>query len=98
MVLALRLGKTLGEVQTCMDTYELSLWREFDRMSPLGDERGDLLHACLAATVAQAAGAKVKPLDMMIQWGGADTQEAEHQAGASAMKAFLLSRVDKADS
>ncbi|MFY2060252.1 phage tail assembly protein T [Achromobacter xylosoxidans] len=80
-----------------MDTYELSLWREFDRVSPLGDERADLLHATLAATVAQAAGANVKPLDMLIQWGTTEANEAESQAGASAMKAFLLSKVEKAD-
>lgn len=93
MVLALRLGRTLGEVLACMDTYELSLWREFDRSSPLGDERGDLLHASLAATVAQAAGAKVQPMDMLVRWGAADTQEQAAEAGESAMKAFLLSKV-----
>ncbi len=98
MTLALRLGRTLGEVLTGMDTYELSLWREFDRMSPLGDERADLLHASLAATVAQAAGAKVKAVDMLIRWGGSEPEEPADQAGESAMKAFLLSRVEKTNS
>ncbi|CAB3859325.1 hypothetical protein LMG26788_02178 [Achromobacter pulmonis] len=99
MMLALRLGRTLGEVLAGMDTYELSLWREFDRTSPIGDERSDLLSATLAATVAQAAGAKVKPEDMLIRWGGNDAQEeAAAAAGESAMKAFLLSKVRKTHS
>ena len=58
MILALRLGRTLGELMDAIDTHELSLWREFNRQSPLGDERADLLAASLAAVVAQAAGAR----------------------------------------
>lgn len=96
MSLALRLGRTLGEVLDGIDTYELSLWREFDRLSPLGDERVDLLHAALAATVAQTAGAKVQPLDMLIRWGGGGTPEPATDAGESALKAFLLSKAKKA--
>ena len=53
MVLALRLGRTLGELMDTIDTHEVSLWREWDRTSPLGDERADVLTASLAATVAQ---------------------------------------------
>lgn len=97
MRLALRLGKTLGEVQEGMDTYEVSLWREFDRESPIGDERGDLLSATLAATVAQAAGAKVKTDDMLIRWGSGpkDEKQTAAQAGESALRSFLLSKVKK---
>ncbi|WP_348995918.1 phage tail protein [Achromobacter sp. HNDS-1] len=98
MTLALRLGRTLGEVLDGMDTYEISLWREFDRLSPLGDERLDLLHAALAATVAQTAGAKVQPLDMLIRWGGEGTPESAEDAGESALKAFLLSKAKEAAS
>ena len=35
MILALRLGRTLGELMDAIDTHELSLWREFNRQSPL---------------------------------------------------------------
>ena len=90
MVLALRLGRTLGELMQAIDTHELSLWRELDRTSPLGDERADLLAASLAATVAQAAGAKVRATDMLVRWG-ADDAETPAEAGADALKAFLLS-------
>ncbi|MEN5163335.1 phage tail assembly protein T [Achromobacter kerstersii] len=95
MALALRLGKTLGELMDGMDTYELSLWREFDRLSPIGDERGDLLSATLSATVAQAAGAKVKVQDMLIRWGVEDEPQNEAEAGESALKTFLLSKLAK---
>lgn len=100
MRLAARLGKTLGEVQEGMDTYEMSLWREYDRESPIGDERGDLLSATLAATVAQAAGAKVKAEDMLIRWGGSPEGEKQTaaQAGESALRSYLLSKVSKQSS
>lgn len=100
MRLALRLGKTLGEVMEGMDTYELSLWREFDRESPIGDERGDLLNATLAATVAQSVGAKVKTSDMLIRWGASPVDEklAAAQAGESALRSFLLSKAKKSSS
>lgn len=94
MVLALRLGRTLGELMDSIDTQELSLWRELDRTSPLGDERADLLAASLAATVAQAAGAKVRATDMLVHWGAQD-EEPPAEAGADALKAFLLSKAGK---
>ncbi|WZB69197.1 phage tail protein [Achromobacter xylosoxidans] len=77
-----------------IDTHELSLWREFNRQSPLGDERADLLAASLAAVVAQAAGAKVRVTDMLVRWDADDAQPSA-EAGADALKAFLLSKVNK---
>ena len=94
MILALRLGRTLGELMDAIDTHELSLWREFNRQSPLGDERADLLAASLAAVVAQAAGAKVRVTDMLVRWDADDAQPSA-EAGADALKAFLLSKVNK---
>ena len=83
MILALRLGRTLGELMDAIDTHELSLWREFNRQSPLGDERADLLAASLAAVVAQAAGAKVRVTDMLVRWDADDAQPSA-EAGADA--------------
>ncbi|EGP47151.1 phage tail assembly protein T [Achromobacter insuavis] len=94
MVLALRLGRTLGELMDTIDTHEVSLWREWDRTSPLGDERADVLMASLAATVAQAAGAKLRAADMLVRWGAQD-EEPPAEAGADALKAFLMSKVKK---
>ena len=94
MILALRLGRTLGELMDAIDTHELSLWREFNRQSPLGDERADLLAASLAAVVAQAAGAKVRVTDMLVRWDADDAQPSA-EVGADALKAFLLSKVNK---
>ena len=94
MVLALRLGRTLGELMDTIETNEVWLWREWDRTSPLGDERADVLTASLAATVAQAAGAKLRATDMLVRWGTQD-EEPPAEAGADALKAFLMSKVKK---
>ena len=59
-----------------------------------GDERADLLAASLAAVVAQAAGAKVRVTDMLVRWDADDAQPSA-EAGADALKAFLLSKVNK---
>lgn len=90
MTLALRLGRTLGEVMEGMDTYELSLWREFDRLSPLGDEREDLRNAHLASVVARGAGAKVSGLDMLLRWGEEPQEARALKAGEAKMKKYLL--------
>ncbi|QEA10899.1 hypothetical protein [Bordetella phage vB_BbrS_PHB09] len=91
MTLALRLGRTVGELMSGMDTYELSLWREFDRMSPIGDERADERAALLATVTARSAGVKVDVGDMRLRWGEAESQDGG-EAGADAMQAFLLRR------
>lgn len=95
MTLALRLGRTVGELMNGMDTYELSLWREFDRMSPIGDERADERAALLATVTARSAGAKVEVGDMRLRWGEADFPDTD-EAGADAMQAFLLRRATAA--
>ena len=52
------------------------------------------LAASLAAVVAQAAGAKVRVTDMLVRWDADDAQPSA-EAGADALKAFLLSKVNK---
>ncbi|KCB48557.1 phage tail assembly protein T [Bordetella hinzii] len=94
MVLALRLGRSLGEILEGVDTYEVSLWREFDRLSPLGDVRADILTAHLAATVARSAGVKVQAEDMLLRWGG--DEKPTLSDGELSMKAFLLGQANAA--
>ena len=53
-----------------------------------------MLTASLAATVAQAAGAKLRATDMLVRWGTQD-EEPPAEAGADALKAFLMSKVKK---
>ncbi|OKO99382.1 phage tail assembly protein T [Xenorhabdus eapokensis] len=69
MTLALRLGKTLHELQREMSASELLCWLEYDRLSPLGDERGDIQAAQITAAVYQSQGGKVALRDALLQWG-----------------------------
>lgn len=92
MTLALRLGRTLGELRESIDTYELSLWREFDRRSPIGDEREDIRNAHLAATVARAAGSKVTAADMLLRWEPREKPAGALPSGAANFKAFLMAK------
>ncbi len=41
MALALRMGRTLGELRQTMTVGEFRMWAEYDRISPIGDIRGD---------------------------------------------------------
>ncbi|HCO0203993.1 TPA: DUF4035 domain-containing protein, partial [Escherichia coli] len=48
MMLALRMGRTLSELRRKMSASEIMMWAEFDRFSPLGDERADIRAAQIA--------------------------------------------------
>lgn len=65
--LAIRLGKTLGEIQQ-MPVTEFALWSAYNRMSPLGDERIDVLAGQVTQAVLNAAGAKIKLDEVVIEW------------------------------
>lgn len=82
MALCLRLGKTLGELDA-MPAEELFLWRAYDRISPIGDIRGDVQAAMTAAAVFQAAGAKVSAADLLPQWGKPVEEEPEEDTAES---------------
>lgn len=68
MTLALRLGKTLAELTSSLDASELRMWMAYDKVSPIGDSRGDIQTAMIASSVMNAAGAKVSLLDMIPVW------------------------------
>lgn len=56
--LALRMGRTVAELESTISVEEMASWYAFDRLSPLGDERQDVLFAALTVNVLAAAGAK----------------------------------------
>lgn len=58
MALALRMGRTLGELRQTMTVGEFRMWAEYDRISPIGDIRGDILNAQLVSAVYGAQGGK----------------------------------------
>lgn len=93
MALALRLGKTLGEIDA-MPAEEYFLWRAFDQQSPLSDARGDVLAAMIAAAPLQAAGMKVSAVDMLPPWSKRPEVEddEEEESPADTFFAYLQGR------
>ncbi|EMH2329086.1 DUF4035 domain-containing protein [Citrobacter freundii] len=82
MSLALRMGRTLSELQGVMSASELRLWAEFDKHSPIGDIRGDIQAAQIATAVFNAQGGKATMSDMLLRWQrNHDEEEAEPFAG-----------------
>lgn len=92
LTLALRLGKTLNEISDQVSAEELFLWQAFDRESPLGDQRGDVLAAIIAAASFQAQGAKVSALDLMPVWAGERIEVDEQEEGEDLLKNYLTER------
>lgn len=68
MRLALRLGRTLSELRHSLSVSEAMMWMEFDRVSPLGDERGDIRNAQIVKAVFGAQGMNVALKDAMLCW------------------------------
>ncbi|CDG91785.1 Gp14 [Xenorhabdus bovienii str. feltiae Florida] len=81
MTLALRLGKTLHELQRDMSASELLCWMAYDRRSPLSDRRGDIQAAQIASAVYQSQGGKVKLEDALLQWGADPPQDDQALSG-----------------
>ena len=93
MALALRLGRTLSELDD-MPAEEYFLWRAFDQQSPLSDARGDVLAAMVAAAPLQAAGMKVSAVDMLPPWSQRPEQEDDEpeESPADTFFAYLQGR------
>ncbi|MCE0923336.1 hypothetical protein LU673_25515 [Pseudomonas alloputida] len=93
MALALRLGRTLSELDD-MPAEEYFLWCAFDLQSPLSDARGDVLAAMMAAAPLQAAGMKVSAVDMLPPWSQRPEQEDDEpeDAAADTFFAYLKGR------
>ena len=72
MSLALRLGRTLHELRETLTASELKMWIEYDRISPIGDWRGDVQAAQIATAAINAQGGKVSIPDVMLKWGEQD--------------------------
>lgn len=75
MSLALRLGRTLHELRETLTASELKMWLAFDRISPIGDWRGDIQAAQVVTAVLNAQGAKASISEMVLKWGQAEEEE-----------------------
>lgn len=91
MKLALRLGKTLGELRQSMSISELRLWMAFDRVSPIGDERNDFHSAQISAAVINAQKTKdfVPISDMLLRWNEPEQVDDPEEEDTSGLEAFL---------
>lgn len=78
MSLALRLGRTLHEIRETLTASELKMWIAYDRISPIGDWRGDVQSAQVSAAVINAQGGKATINEMLLQW---NKQEEEEVSG-----------------
>lgn len=62
-------GAHLIELRHSLSASEAMMWMEFDRVSPLGDERGDIRNAQIVKAVFGAQGMNVALKDAMLCWG-----------------------------
>ena len=85
MTLALRLGRTVHELTQTITASELKMWIEFDRLSPIGDKRGDIQAALVASSVYRSQGGKATLDDMLLLWG----PQPEEDDGGSGLEDFL---------
>ncbi|MHA0915361.1 phage tail assembly protein T [Kosakonia cowanii] len=69
MSLALRLGRTLHELRQTLTASELKMWIAFDRVSPIGDWRGDVQAAQIAVATLNAQGGKYGIEDVILKFG-----------------------------
>lgn len=90
MTLALRLGKTLHELTQTLTARELQMWLAYNRKSPIGDVRGDVQAAQVAAAVFAAQGGKASITDLQLVWAPEEDDEGDGLAG---LEAFCESQV-----
>ncbi|MBD9642926.1 DUF4035 domain-containing protein [Pantoea sp. PNT02] len=84
MTLALRLGRTLKEIRETLSASELKMWIVYDRLSPIGDFRGDIQAAQISAAVLNSQGAKTTISDLQLKWG-----EAEEEKETSGLETWM---------
>ncbi|KIS45070.1 DUF4035 domain-containing protein [Kosakonia radicincitans] len=75
MSLALRMGRTLHELRQTITASELKMWIAFDRVSPVGDWRGDAQAAQIAVATLNAQGGKYEIKDLILKYGSQDETE-----------------------
>lgn len=90
MALALRMGRTLGELRQAMTVGEFRLWAEYDRISPIGDVRGDILNAQLVSAMYGAHGGKVTIEDAQLKWSTEEDEVSDSDDPFAGLEAALL--------
>ena len=67
--LALRLGRTIEELEEALTADEFFRWKAFNLIEPVGDDRMDILIGLLASVVANTNGNKSTADDFIPRWG-----------------------------
>ncbi|ADW73434.1 hypothetical protein Rahaq_1816 [Rahnella aceris] len=73
--LALRLGRTVHELRETLTASELKMWIAYDRLSPIGDWRGDVQAAQVATATINAQGGKLSLNDVLLKWGQTEEEK-----------------------
>ncbi|MFJ3259653.1 hypothetical protein ACIPK7_05320 [Pseudomonas sp. NPDC086581] len=74
-----------------MPAEELFLWQAYDRISPISDDRADVLAGIIAAAPYQAQGMKVRPDELVPDWGAAYAPaKVAEEDGADAFQTYLM--------
>lgn len=79
MQLALRFGRTLGELKQTMSVSELRLWAAFDRISPIGDERGDYQAAKVSEAIYYSQGIEADINKIVLKWSEPEAKSKEDE-------------------
>jgi hypothetical protein len=69
MRLCLQFGATQSELRQRLTVVELQQWYAFSELEPWGDARADARIAVMGSAVCASMGAKVRPHDLIPQWG-----------------------------
>ena len=89
MSLALRMGRTLGELRNTMSVGELLMWAEYDRKSPIGDVRADIRNAQIVSAIYGSQGVKVGIDEATLQWSGCEEESDDGDPFAGLEAAFM---------
>ncbi|HHX4024723.1 TPA: phage tail assembly protein T, partial [Klebsiella michiganensis] len=69
---------------------EFRMWAEFDRISPIGDIRGDILNGQLVSAMYGAQGGKVTIEDAQLKWSTEEDEVIDSGDPFAGLEAALL--------
>jgi len=69
------LGRTVHELRQTLTASELKMWIAYDRLSPIGDWRGDVQAAQVATAAINAQGGKLSLNDVLLKWGQTEEEK-----------------------
>ncbi|WP_425273592.1 phage tail assembly protein T [Rahnella contaminans] len=69
------MGRTVHELRQTLTASELKMWIAYDRLSPIGDWRGDFQAAQVATAAINAQGGKLSINDVLLKWGQTEEEK-----------------------